>query len=336
MVTNMSKPKVVITIGQMHYERMINAGAMEDLVKFAEVVHHNGQQPAQKADLIRLLADADACITSWEVARIDEAVIAAAPRLKALVHMGGSVKKIVSDALWDKGIKVFSARAALAKDVAETTLGLMIIGIKNIWPLAHHVRSGGWRESRYWPSRELHRNKVGIVGASEVGRHVITLLKPFDALILLYDPYVSETEAEKLGVRKVSLEEMAREADIISLHAPFLPATDKIISAELLKMMKDDCILINTARGALIDEPALVAELQNSRLFAFLDVTDLEPPALDSPLRSLENVVVMPHLAGCIKDCSHLSILAVEELRRFFGGEPLIHEITLDIVNQIG
>ena len=101
---------------------------------------------------------------------------------------------------------------------------------------------------------------MGIIGASEVGRHVITLLKPFDPIILLYDPYVSETEAAKLGVRKVALEEMARESDVISLHAPLLPATNKIISAELLKMMKDDCILINTARGALIDEPAMVAE----------------------------------------------------------------------------
>ena len=332
----MTKPKVVITIGQIHYERMINTGAMEDLSKFAEVVHHSGQQPAQKTELIQLLANADACITSWEVAQLDKDVIAAAPKLKAVVHMGGSVKKVVSDALWERGIKVFSARPALAKDVAETTLGLMIVGIKNILPLAQHIRSGGWRDSRYWPSRELHRNKVGIIGASEVGRHVITLLKPFDPIILLYDPYVSETEAAKLGVRKVALEEMARESDVISLHAPLLPATNKIISAELLKMMKDDCILINTARGALIDEPAMVAELQKGRLFVFLDVTDPEPPALDSPLRSLENVVVMPHLAGCITDCGHLSILAVEELRRFFIGGTLIHEITPDIMDRLG
>jgi len=332
----MSKPIVAIIIGQMYYERMINAEAMEDLSKFADVVHHPGQLPAQKAELLQLLANADACITSWEVAQLDKDVIDAAPDLKAVVHMGGSVKKVVSDRLWEKGIKVISARHALAKDVAETALGLMIVGIKNIWPLAHHVRSGGWRESPYWPSRELHRKKVGIVAASEVGRHVITLLKPFEPQILLYDPYVSAASAEKLGVRKVSIEEMAREADIISLHAPLLPETEKIINADLLKMMKSDCILINTARGSLIDEPALVAELQKGRLFAFLDVTDPEPPALDSPLRSLENVVVMPHLAGCIEDCSHLSVLAVEELRRFFCGEPLIYEVTADTLARIG
>lgn len=332
----MAKPKVCITIGQMYYERMINAGAMAELSSFAEVIHHEGQKPARKADLLDLLADVDACITSWEVARLDEEVIAAAPKLKALVHLGGSVKSIISQAVWDKGLKVFSARPALARDVAETTLGLMIVGIKNIWPLAHHVRAGGWRDSRYWPARELHRNKVGIIGASQVGRHVIQLLKGFDALILLYDPYVSEEEAAKLGVRKVTLEEIAREADIISLHTPLLPATEKILDAELLKMMKENCILINTARGALIDEQALVSELQKGRLFAFLDVTEPEPPAIDSPLRSLENAVVMPHLAGCITDCSHLSVLAVEELRRFFLREPLLNEITPEMMAVIG
>lgn len=332
----MRKPKVVITIGKMFYERMINPQAMDELAEFAEVVHHDGDQPANKVELIQLLANADACITSWDVAQLDSDVIASATELKAIVHMGGSIKKIVSNAVWEKGITVFSARSPLAKDVAETALGLMIVGIKNIWPLAQHIRSGGWRDSPYWPSRELHRNKVGIVAAGEVGLHLINLLKPFEPIILLYDPYISEDIAKQLGVRKVTLKEMVKEADIISLHAPLLPDTRKMINAELLKMMKDNCILINTARGGLIDESALVAELQKGRLFAFLDVTDPEPPAIDSPLRSLENVVVMPHLAGCIKDCSHLSILAVEELRRFFFKEPHINEITIDQLAHLG
>ncbi len=332
----MPHPIVAITIGKHHYQRMFNQTSWNALATFADVIHHEGNAPATKKDLLALLPNADACITSWDVAQLDAEVIAAAPRLRAIVHMGGSVKKIVSDALWGKGIKIFSARPALAKDVAETTLGLMIIGIKHIFPLAQHVRAGGWRESRYWPSRELHRNHIGIISASEVGRYVIKLLQPFDARILLYDPFVSETEAARLGATKVSLEQMARDADIISLHAPLLPATNKMLNADLLKLMKDDCILINTARGALIDEPALIVELSKGRLFAFLDVTDPEPPSPTNPLRSLENVVVMPHLAGCISDCSDMSVLAAEELRRFFQGEPLLYEITLDMIDRLG
>jgi phosphoglycerate dehydrogenase-like enzyme len=212
----------------------------------------------------------------------------------------------------------------------------MIVGIKNIWPLSLHLRNGGWRDSPYWPTRELHRNKVGIVGASEVGRHVIALLKPFDPKILLYDPFVSEMEAEKLGVSKVNLDELVREVDILSLHAPALPATEKMISADHLQNMKDDCILINTARGSLIDEPALIQELEKGRFFAYLDVTEPEPAALDSPLRFLPNVVLLPHLAGCISDCSHLCNLAVEELRRFFFNEPLVNEIKVTDLETIG
>jgi len=332
----MPHPIIAITIGKQHYKRMFNQTAWDAFAAFADVIHHEGAEPAQKNDLLALLPGADACITSWDVAPLDAEVIAAAPRLRALVHMGGSVKKTVSDALWDKGINVFSARPALAKDVAETTLGLMIVGIKNIVPLANHVRAGGWRESPYWPSRELHRNQIGIIGASEVGRHVIALLRPFGAHILLYDPFVAEAQAEKLGVRKVSLEELVREADIVSLHAPLLPATHKMLNADLLGKLKDNCILINTARGGLVDEAALIVELKKGRLFAFLDVTDPEPPAASSPLRSLENVVVMPHLAGCISDCSDMSILAAEELRRFFKGEPLIHQITPDMIDRLG
>ena len=101
-----------------------------------------------------------------------------------------------------------------------------------------------------------------------------------------------------------------------------------MLDAERLTLMKDGAVIVNTARGTLIDEPALIVELSKGRFFAFLDVTDPEPPAPDSPLRRLENVVVTPHLAGCIEDCSRMSEMAVEELRRFFNGEPAIYQIT--------
>jgi phosphoglycerate dehydrogenase-like enzyme len=100
-----------------------------------------------------------------------------------------------------------------------------------------------------------------------------------------------------------------------------------MLNAERLALMKDSALLINTARGTLIDEPALIKELRAGRFFAFLDVTDPEPPAPDSPLRSLENVVVTPHLAGCIEDCGAMGEMAVEELRRFFAGKPALYEI---------
>ena len=331
----MPKPIIAITIGHAHYARIFSDAAWRALDSFADVIHHPGDEPADKAALIALLPAADACITSWDVAPLDADVLAAAPKLRAMAHAAGSVKRFVSDAVWARGIQVTSAAPALARDVAETTIGLMIVGAKRIWPLAEHVRDGGWRASPAWPSRELHNSVVGLIGASNVGRHVIDLLRPFQATVLLYDPYVDEPEARRLGVEKVELADLARRADIVSIHAPSTPGTYRMVDRALLAAMKEDAVLINTARGALIDEPALIDELSKGRLFAFLDVTDPEPPAPDSPLRRLPNVVVTPHLAGCIDDCSRMGEMAVEELRRFFAGEPPICRITPDQFGRI-
>jgi phosphoglycerate dehydrogenase-like enzyme len=314
---------------------MLNQATWDRLYSFANVIEHTGAEPATHADLLNLLPQADACLTSWGVAQLDAEVIAVAVRLKVVAHMGSSVKRFVSDALWERDIHVTSAGPALAEDVAITTLGLMIVGLKRIWPLAQHVREGGWRESPAWPSRELRHKVVGVIGASHVGRHLIRLLKPFDVQILLYDPFVTAEQMAEMGAEKVELEILLRRADVVTLHAPAKSDTYHLLDAARLALMKDDALLINTARGTLIDETALVAELSQGRFFAFLDVTDPEPPALDSPLHRLENVVVAPHLAGCIEDCSHMGAMAVEELRRFFAGEPPLYQIKPDMFSRI-
>ncbi len=326
---------MAVLIGRNHYRRMLNQNTWHKLRRLANVIEHPGVEPATKADLLTLLPPADACLTSWGVAQLDAEVIAAAPRLKLMAHMGGSVQRFISQALWARNVRVTTAAPVLAEDVAITTLGLMIVGIKRIWPLGQHVRAGGWRESPYWPARELRHKQVGLVGASNVGRHLIRLLEPFQVQILLYDPFVTPEAAAELGVEKVELPELLQRADILTLHAPAKPATDQLINAAGLARLKDEALIINTARGSLIDEPALIAELSKGRFFAFLDVTDPEPPAADSPLRRLENVVVLPHLAGCIEDCTHLGEVAVEEIRRFFAGEPLLYPILPDMLNRI-
>lgn len=334
----MERVTVAITIGKVHYPRMFSQQAWDALESFANVVHHPGQDPANKQELIEVLRDADACITSWDVACLDADVVAAAPKLKAMAHMGSSVKRFVSDAFWQRGIHLTSAGVALACSVAETTLGLMIVGQKRIWPLGQHVRRGGWRDSPDWDkwfSRELYRKNVGIIGASNVGRYVIELLKPFGANILLYDPFVSAEEAKALGAVKVEFDDLLTRSDVVSLHAPANKHTHQMLNAKGLALMKDDALLINTGRGSLIDEQALIEELRKGRFFAFLDVTDPEPPAADSPLRSLENVVVTPHIAGCIENCNQMGELAVDELRRFFAGEPPVYQITPEMFERI-
>ena len=154
----MTEPIVAVTIGRSNYARMFSEQAWDRLESFATVVHHDGDEPAGKEDLLGLLSTAQGCITSWGVAQIDADVMAAAASLEAVAHMGSSVKRFVSDAVWDRGVRVTSAGIALARDVAETTLGLMIVGRKRIWPLGRHVSDGGWRDSpvwKTWDAREL-------------------------------------------------------------------------------------------------------------------------------------------------------------------------------------
>ena len=331
----MDKPTIAITIGKKNYNRLIRTEQIEKLEKFANVIHHESEEPATKEDLIKLLPEADAVITSWGVARIDEDVLNAAPKLKALVHMGGSVKRNVCDEMFERGIIVIGASPVLASCVAETALGMMIMGQKRAGALNRVVRNGGWRESPQWPARELRHKTVGIVGASQVGRNVIRLLEPFRVHVLIYDPYLDEEGAKELGARKVSLEDLARRCDIMSLHAPSNPSTDKMINKEILAMMKDEALIVNTARGELIDQDALIEELQKGRFYAYLDVTSPEPPEADSPLRKLDNVDVIPHIAGCIEDCTDLCDRAADELERVFKGEKPLYRITKDMFARI-
>ena len=334
----MSRPVVAVTIGRTHYNRMFSTDAWDALSAFATVVHHDDDEPADRDHLIELLAEADACITSWGVAQLDADVLAAASRLTAVAHMGSSVKRFLSDGIWERGIRVTSAGVTLARDVAETTLGLMIVGRKRIWPLGRHVRDGGWRDAAVWnrwDARELTRSTVGLIGASNVGRTVIELLAPFETEILLSDPYVDEATATTLGVQLVDVDDLVGRADVVSLHCPANEQTHHLIDGRRLGLMRDGTVLINTARGSLIDEVALVIELEKGRIFAFLDVTDPEPPAEDSPLRRLENVVVTPHIAGCIENCNRMGELAVEELRRHFAGEEPVYEIRREMLDRI-
>lgn len=333
----MTRPTVAITIGTDNYPRMFSDEALASLESFAEV-GHAGDQPADKAELVEVLADADACITSWGVHQLDTDVLAAAPKLRAMAHMGSSVKRFTSAAFWERGIHLTSAGITLARDVAETTLGLMIVGRKRVIPLGRHLRDGGWREASAWDrwdARELSRSTVGLVGASNVGRHVISLLAPFEVTILVADPFLDDADAASLGVTRVDLDELLRRSDVVSLHCPSNDQTRHILTAETLALMPDHALLINTARGELIDEAALIAELSRGRFFAFLDVTDPEPCALDSPLRTLDNVVLTPHTAGCIENCNRMGELAVDELRRFFAGEPPVYAITETMLDRI-
>ncbi|MPY41001.1 hydroxyacid dehydrogenase [Streptomyces phyllanthi] len=275
------------------------------------------------------LARAEVLITGWGCPHLDAGALNAAPGLRAVLHAAGSVRSLVGDALWERGITVSSAVTGNALPVAEYTLAMILLTGKDTF--AHRER---YRATHAYPTPaetattgNLGR-RIGIIGASRVGRRLLDLLRPYDFEVLLHDPYVDAAEAVALGARPVSLEDLLRRSDIVSLHAPDIPETYRMLDRDRLALIRDGGVLINTSRGALVDHDALTDELLSRRLSAVLDVTDPEPLPAASPLYGLPNVFLTPHIAGSLgNELERLGRIVVDELERLAAGLPLGHEV---------
>ena len=291
-----------------HLARLATLGTFTD-ARFARADETRG-----------LLAEAEVIVSTWGMPVMDAEFLAQVPRLRGVFYAAGTVKGFVTPEAWAREIVVSSAAPMNAVPVAEYTFAVILLSNKRFW----HVMRRNWGTA---PSVEVpgnYRRTVGIIGASMVGRAVIELLQTTELSVLLSDPYVDAAEAARLGVTLVSLPELMAGSDIVSLHAPNLPALRHMIDADLLQRMPDGATFINTARGALVDESALLAELQSGRLWAVLDVTDPEPPPPDSPFYRLPNVIYTPHIAGSTaQECQRMVDFALEELERFLAGAPL-------------
>ncbi|AYG61048.1 hydroxyacid dehydrogenase [Rhizobium jaguaris] len=282
----------------------------------------------------KLLAETEILITSWGSPHIDAAVLAQAPHLKLVAHAAGTVKGLIEDSLFNKGISVSHAAQANALPVAEFTLAAIIFAGKQVFRFRDAYvadRHRGRTQSMQSQAIGNYGRTIGIIGGSRIGRRVIELLAPFDYKILLCDPMVGEAEARRLGVEKTELDGLMARADIVSLHAPSLPATRHMIRDHHLSLMKQGATFINTARGALVDEEALLVTLKTGRIDAIIDVTDPEIPEASSAFYELPNVFLTPHIAGAVGlERTRLGEMAVDEVIRFIEGKPLLYEIRRD------
>ncbi|WP_369274158.1 hydroxyacid dehydrogenase [Streptomyces sp. R11] len=276
-----------------------------------------------------VLARTEVLITGWGCPHLDTDVLTAAPELRTVLHAAGSVRSLVGDALWKAGVTVSSAVTGNALPVAEYTLAMILLAGKDTF--GHRER---FRSTHAYPThRETAATgnvgrRVGVIGASRVGRRLLELLRPFDFTVLLHDPYVSAAEAADLGAELLSLDDLLRRSDIVSLHAPDIPETYRMLDGERLGLIRDGGVLINTSRGALVDPAALTDELVSGRLHAVLDVTEPEPLPAGSPLYHLPNVFLTPHIAGSLgNELERLGRIVVEELERVVGGGGLVHEV---------
>jgi phosphoglycerate dehydrogenase-like enzyme len=283
-------------------------------------------------EAVDIIEECNVIITSWRSPVLTEDIVSSCNNIELVCHAAGTVKQIVSEAVWERDIKVINAGRAIAVGVAEHAFGLMLSVMKNSYAFNDCMKNNRDTAAERERVVETYGTTVGVVGFGNTGRHFVKLLGVLDMDILVCDPYLSEEKAIECGVTKVSLEELLTRSNVISLHAPKLEKTNGMINTGNLKLVRDDAIIINTASGWLIDEDALIAELERRpSIRAALDVTSPEPAEADSELRKMDNVILTPHVAGvCSNNFGRIGKLVTDEIERFGRGEALQHLVSKD------
>lgn len=276
----------------------------------------------------RALEDVDVLVCGWGTPSLTEDMLRYANRLKLVAYVCGSVANVATDAMYAKGIRILSGNEAFAVSVAEGTIAYMLCALRYIPFYVDYMRTEGWRPVENHSFGLLGRT-VGIVGYGAISRHLLKLLKPFGVKIKLYSGHMTAEEAQELGVEKATLEEIFSTCDVVSLHCARNAKNYHLVDGKLLSLLRDGAVLINTARGDVIDEEALAREAATGRIRAMLDVYEEEPLRMDSPLRGMENVILMPHKGGPTQDKRRdAGRIVLEDIARFQKGEPLQNEIS--------
>jgi len=282
-----------------------------------------------------VLGQTELLFSSWGMPKLDAAFLAAAPKLEAIFYAAGGIKGFATPQSYERGIVICSAWQANAIPVAEYSLATILLSLKRFW---HATRSDIYAfHEQYRDVPGAYQSTVGLLSLGAIGCATAKLLALHEVRLIAHDPYSNPTLAAELGIELVSLEELFARSDVVSIHTPWLPETEGLVKGHLVRSMKTWATLINTSRGAVINEPELCAALaERPDLTAVLDVTFPEPPAQDSPLRSLPNVIRTPHIAGSMGgEIARMGQWMVEEMERYLAGQPLRYAISKEMMERM-
>ena len=326
------RPRTVLAMGGEIHGSLLAQGALDRLRSVAAVDTSTHIADFTATDDTELAA-VEVLFTHWGAPLLTEDSLRRMPQLRAVVHAAGSIKHHVTASVWKRGITVSSAAAANALPVAEFTLAAILFANKRVLDAARSYAEA--REQLallpYFSGYGNYRRTVGIVGASRIGRRVVELLRPLDLTVLLHDPYVDRDDARALGAEPVDLDELVRRSQVVSIHAPQLPETRHMFDARRLALLQDGATLVNTARGSLVDTDALTEHLVAGRLHAVLDVTEPDVLPAASPLYTLPNVLLTPHIAGSLgNELGRMTHWAVDEVQRYARGLPFTYGVGPD------
>lgn len=252
---------------------------------------------------------------------ITREILEAAPNLKLISRTGVGIDNIDVETATQKGILVCHTPGVNANSVAEQAVTLLLSLAKQIKPMDNAVRTGNWKRRSGSNASDIDGKTLGVIGLGRIGTLVARKCRlAFNMKVLGYDPYISEAE----GIELCSdLEQVFNQADFVSIHVPYMKATHHLVDARLLGLMKPESYLINTSRGALVDEKALIEALQSKSIAgAGLDVFEQEPPALDNPMLVMENVVCTPHSGALTRECElKVALTAAQAIVDYIEGK---------------
>ena len=306
------------------FEALVHAGA----VPLNEVPYGSLDAPGAGEALAR----AEVLITGWGANPLAERHLDAAPRLRFVLHAGGQAAPLLPRSTAERGIQVSNAGWINAVPVAEFTVAMIVLANKETFRARRlYLRRRDFidRELEF-PTAGNVGKTIGVVGASRIGRMVIERLGGLDVSVQLYDPFVTPADAMRLGARLVSLDELMATSDIVTLHPPLTAATVGMITARHLGLLRDGATLINTSRGLIVDQDAIILELRSGRIEAILDVTHPEVLPADNELHTLPNVFLTPHISGSMgPEIRRMGEHVASELNRIVLGQPLAFPETL-------
>jgi phosphoglycerate dehydrogenase-like enzyme len=279
------------------------------------------------------LAKADALVTTWDSPRFTDDLLELAPRLRAIAHCGGEVKSRFSPTLFEQ-LTITNAADPMARAAAEMGAAFLLYGARNIDHYRNALRA---RSNRVYQELHLHGNQealagreVAMIGFGRIGRAMVDLLRGFDLKWLVYDPYAAKDSTSDASVRFVDLKSLLPRAELLVLTAALTDETRGLLDRKRLAQLPDGALLVNIARGGIVDLDALTREVKRGRLRCALDVTDpLEPLPVGHPIRSLPGAMVTPHIAASNRLVrEQIAEVVMNDLENFFAGRGVNNRVT--------
>jgi len=324
------KPEVFIAIPDGRLKsHMFTEEWMKEIESIANVTWNPLGRDMTSSELAEAVKDKYAIITGWGSPKITSEVLANANKLRFVGHAAGTIRWLVDEDFFEKGIIITNANLALAPSVAEYCLMTLLMARWEILKTLDRVRNGLWQDNNdVVPG--INGCTIGLIGYGVITECFIRLLKAFDVKIYVYSRHCPKEKAKELGFELCALEE-ALQCDVVSVHMTLTPETVHLIDMKKLSLIRDGAILMNTSRGRLIDEDALVETLESGRIFAILDVFRQEPLPADHKLRNMPNVITTPHSAGTsVYWRRKMAQLVLDDLKRVLAGETPVGIITLE------